>query len=82
LTTLLKNKFEFVWQKNIPPSEFDRMSYWEFEEYIKMMNERNNEENERSTNEQQQQEEQQQNMMPNIPKMPNMNFNTPTLPKF
>jgi hypothetical protein len=82
LTTLIKNKFEFLWQKSIAPSEIDRMSYWEFEEYIKIMNERNEEENKKQKAQNEQQQEQQQGMMSNMPKMPNMsNFKPPSLPK-
>lgn len=69
--TLLKNKFEFFWQKQIQPSELDRMSYWEFEEYIKMMNDRNKEENDKNKKQQDDQQAQQSKYMP---KMPNMNM--------
>jgi len=83
LTTLIKNKFEFLWQKSIGPSEIDKMSYWEFEEYIKIMNERNKQENDRNKNQQEQQQEQQNNMMGNMPKMPNTNnFKPPSMPNF
>ena len=58
------------------------MPYWEFEEYIKLINEKNKEENKQQQQQQQQQEEQQSNMMSNIPKMPNINnFKPPSLPK-
>lgn len=40
-----------MWYKNIPPSEFDRMAYWEFEEYIKLFNERYKEEHNRKVKE-------------------------------
>jgi len=71
-----------MWQKNIQPSELDRMNYWEFEEYINLLNDRNKEENDRTKSQNEQQAEQQNNMMSNMPKMPNMNsFKPPTMPK-
>jgi len=83
LTTLLKNKFEFLWQKSIGPSEIDSMSYWEFEEYISIMNERNKSENESNSQQQQDQQDQQSSMMGNMPKMPDMgSFKAPSMPKF
>jgi hypothetical protein len=83
LTTLIKNKFEFWWQKNMQPTEIDRMSYWEFEEWISILNERNKNENEKNSQQQEQQQEQQNSMMSKMPKMPNMsNFKPPSMPKF
>lgn len=77
LKTLIPNKFEFLWQKNIPFSEWDNMPYWEFEEVIKLMNQRNKEDNKR----QRESEKQQSNQMPNM-----NNFNPgsymPSIPKF
>ena len=52
---LLKNKFEFMWQKKIPPSEFDKMDFWEFEIFIQLMNERNKEENKKNKEQEEQQ---------------------------
>ena len=69
-----------MWQKNIPPSEFDNMPYWEFEQWITMMNDRNKEENERQKK---QDDEQKSNQSSMTPKMPNFgsfkpgNFNMP-----
>jgi hypothetical protein len=60
------------------------MDYWEFEEYIKLMNERNKEENEKNKQQQEQQQEQQSSMMPKI-QMPNFNSFKPgnfNMPKF
>ena len=69
-----------MWQKNILPSEFDKMPYYEFEEYIKMMNDRNKEENDKQKQQNDQQQSQQQQSMP---KMPNFgNFKPPSMPKF
>jgi hypothetical protein len=78
LTTLIQNKFEFLWQKNIPFSEWNDMPYWEFEAVIKMMNERNKEENER-----QKSAEKQKQQASNIPNMGNFKIpNMPNMPKF
>jgi len=66
----------------MPPSEIDKMSYWEFEEWISILNERNKSENEKSSQQNEQQNEQQSSMMNNMPKMPNMNnFKPPSMPK-
>ena len=75
---LLKNKFEFLWQKEIPPSEFDKMDFWEFEIYISLMNDRNKEENKKH-------KEQQEDQESKTPKMPNLNSFNPSSfkpPKF
>ena len=75
------NKFEFMWQKEIPPSELNVMDYWELEEYVKLMNERNKEESEKREEHAKQQAEQ-------APKMPDMNkfspgnFKIPNMPKY
>jgi hypothetical protein len=82
LTNLIKNKFEFLWQKSISPSEFDSMAYWEFEEYIKLMNERNKEENDKSQNQQQEQNSYKDKMTPKMPNLSNFkpgNFKPPKL---
>lgn len=42
---LITNKFEFLWQKQIFPSSWNDLPYWEWEEYIKLMNKRIDEEN-------------------------------------
>ena len=71
-----------MWQKSIQPSEFDTMDYWEFEQYIIFLNERNEAENEQNKKQNEQQQEQQQNMMP---KMPDFNSFKPgnfNMPKF
>jgi hypothetical protein len=43
---LLKNKFEWMVQHKIPTTVTDTWYYWEFEQYVKLLNERNKEENE------------------------------------
>jgi hypothetical protein len=46
LTTLLKNKFEFMVQTHQPSTVIDTWSYWEYEEYAKFLNEKNKKEEE------------------------------------
>jgi hypothetical protein len=74
----LKNKFEFLWQKGVQPSEIDRMPYWEFECYILYMNEKNKEENDRNKEE--------NDNHPKMPTMPNIKMptmpNMPSMPKY
>ncbi|MFW6009636.1 MAG: hypothetical protein ACOCP8_10270 [archaeon] len=60
---MIDNKFEFLFQKNQGISSWDNIPFWEFEEFIKRLNERNKEENKRNS---EQQEE-------TNSKMPNMN---------
>ena len=67
-----------MWQKHIQPSELDNMSYWEFEEYIKLMNDRNKEDNKQSK----QQEEDYKTQIPKTPKLPNYNIPNFRPPKF
>lgn len=62
-----------MWQKGIQPSELDKMSYWEFEEFIKMMNERNKEEEEHQKKQSAEQELAQKKYTPQIPNMSNFN---------
>jgi len=80
LEVLIKNKFEFLWQKQISPSEFDKMAYWEFEFYIDLMNDRNKEESKQHKEQQQKQEEQKSSMMPKIPDYNNI-MNNMKIPK-
>jgi len=46
ISDLLKNKFQWMVQHNIPTNVIDTWYYWEYEEYIKLLNEKNKEENE------------------------------------
>lgn len=71
-----------MWMKQIPPSEFDMMSYWEFETYIKLMNDRIKEENKRQQEQQDEQETQQKSMMPKMPDMSKFSPGNFTMPKF
>jgi hypothetical protein len=48
---LITNKFEFLWQKYIHPTQWDPVPYWEFEEYIKLMNKRIEDENKKKKEE-------------------------------
>lgn len=74
---LISNKFEFLYQKKQHPSSWDDIPYWEFEEYVKMMNKRIKEENENAKKER----EQQQSMMPKFGKI-NPNLNMPKMGNF
>ena len=65
--TLIKNKFEFLWQKNLSPSELDQMDYWEFECYIKLMNDRNKDEGEHQKSQQSEQDSYRDKMTPKMP---------------
>lgn len=58
------------------------MAYWEFEEYIKLMNERNKEENDKSQSQQQEQNSYRDKMTPKMPNLSNFkpgNFKPPKL---
>lgn len=73
-----------MWQKQIQPSEIDNMNFWQFEDLINRMNQRNKEENEKTKKQQEEQNSTQGNMMPNM-KMPQLNSFSPggfSLPKF
>lgn len=43
---ILKNKFEWMDQKGIDTTVINNWFYWEYEEFIKLLNERNKDENE------------------------------------
>ena len=62
-----------MWQKQISPSEFNQMAYWEFEQYIIFLSERNKEENDSHEDQKQQQEDTQKSMMPKMPNFSNFN---------
>jgi hypothetical protein len=69
LRNIINNKFEFLYQKGVQFSETERLPYWEFEEYIKLFNQRTKEEAEK----QKDQEKKYQQSSPKMPRMPNMN---------
>lgn len=70
---ILKNKFEFM-MREIPPSEFAEMPYYEFEEYMKMLSKRIEDENKQNTD---------SNSNQNNFKMPDMSKYTPSrMPSF
>lgn len=71
--SLTSNKFEFMNQLGIPTTIVDDWPYYEFERYIKLLNEKN--ENEKKHHEEQ--EKQQGQNMPNFNSMSNLakNFN-------
>lgn len=62
LTGLLKNKFELYSQLHLQDATILNWQYWEFEQHIKFLNEKNKEENKRKEEE----NAQTQNMMPNM----------------
>jgi len=74
---LISNKFEFMNQLRMPTTVVDTWPYYEFEEYIKLLNKKNEEEKKRH-----EEEERQQKMnMPDVNKMSKgftpPNFNMP-----
>jgi hypothetical protein len=71
--TLTKNKFEFLDQKNQHPNSWDNLPYYEFEEYVKLLNQRNKEIND----ERKKQDTQQQSNVPNMNSFKPSNFKTP-----
>lgn len=68
LTSILDNKFGFLDIDHIVPTAWDKIPWWEFEEYIKRLNERIEKENKHNN-------DSNQNIpkLPNIPNIPNMN---------
>jgi hypothetical protein len=75
---LIKNKFEFLYQKNQHPDSWNDIPYWEFEEYIKLFNERSKEESE----ERKKQDEQQSSQMPNMNNFKAPNYKIPNFNSF
>ena len=82
LRNLIKTKMSLAKHYNVQPSEIDRMSYWEFEDFLSDVNEDIKEENKRNEDE----NGKYKNMNPNsmmrqaqkgMPKMPSI----PTTPK-
>lgn len=63
-----------MFQKSIPINVWDALPFWEFEEYIKRLNERNKEENKKN----QEEKESMDSKMPNFNSMKN-SFKTPNL---
>lgn len=78
MQTLIKNKFEFLFQKNQHPTSWDQIPYWEFEEYIKLLNERNKEEEEQRKK----QESDQKAQMPSMPNMSDFKPSNFKIPSF
>lgn len=62
LIGLLKNKFELYSQLHLNDDTIMNWDYWEFEQHIKFLNEKNKEENKRREEE----NSQTNNMMPNM----------------
>jgi hypothetical protein len=57
ITELLRNKFEFMSQMNIPTTVVNTWYYWEFEEYVKLLNQKNKEEKEQREKSQKEQDD-------------------------
>lgn len=70
LMTILDNKFGFMDLEHIAPYYIDKLSWWEYEEYVKRLNDKIERENK-------QHKESQSNSSSNMPdyskNMPNMN---------
>ncbi len=77
LTNILDNKFGFMELDHIPPYYIDILSWWEYEEYVKRLNERVDRENK-----QQKEIQKQQNMSDYSKKIPNMNSLMSNLNKY
>lgn len=67
LNNILDNIFGFMDIDKIPPSEIKILAWWEYEEYVKRLNDRIDRENKQHN------EQNQQNMPDYSNKMPNMN---------
>ena len=52
---IIENKFQWLIQHQLPPYYVDTWYYWEFEIYIKLLNEKNKEENEQREKQEQDQ---------------------------
>lgn len=77
LTNILDNKFGFMDQDHIPPYFMDILPWWEFEEYVKRLNDRIDRENK-----QQKESHKNQPNTPDYSKVPNMNSMINNLGKF
>ncbi len=71
LTTILDNKFGFMDLNHIAPYYIDKLAWWEYEEYVKRLNERIKRENEQ--NKESQKNQGNQNTPDYTKKLPNMN---------
>lgn len=47
MESLIQTKFEWMYQKQIQPTELNALNYWEFEQLIKLLNKKIKDENER-----------------------------------
>lgn len=69
LTNILDNKFGFMDMDHIPPFYINQLAWWEYEEYVKRLNDRIERENK--------QNKESQKNQPSVPdyskKMPNVN---------
>ena len=58
LTNILDNKFGFMDLDHIPPYYIDMLTWWEYEEYVKRLNDRIERENKQQKESQNQQNQQ------------------------
>ncbi len=77
---LTVNKFEFMNQLGIPTNVIDTWPYYEFERYIKLLNEKNENEKKRQHDDQERQQMPNTNSMNNLAK--NFNPSNYKLPNF
>ena len=69
LTSILDNKFGFMDLDHIAPFYIDKLPWWEYEEYVKRLNDRIERENKQHS----ENESQQKNIPDYSKNMPNMN---------
>ena len=81
LTNILDNKFGFMDLDHIAPYFIDKLSWWEYEEYVKRLNDRIEKEN-KQQKENQGSTSSQQNVPDYSKKIPNMNSMMNNLNKY
>jgi len=70
LTNILDNKFGFMDLDHIPPYYIDVLNWWEYEEYVKRLNDRIERDNKQQTESQKSQPDYSKNV-PNVNSMMN-----------
>jgi hypothetical protein len=78
LTNILDNKFGFMDLDHIAPYYIDKLAWWEYEEYVKRLNDRI----ERENKQQKEQQQQQQSQPDYSKKIPNVNSIMSNLGKY
>jgi hypothetical protein len=81
LTNILDNKFGFMDLEHIAPYYIDKLSWWEYEEYVKRLNDRIDREN-KQQKENSNSDGAQQSVPDFSKKMPNMNSMMSNLNKY